>query len=62
MARSPGSLFRTVLIDGGSSVEAQTHGDWRLIARDDGSTDRTPAILRAFRVRHPGKVVMVKSS
>lgn len=38
------------------SVVAQTHGDWRLIARDDGSTDRTPEILSAFQARHPGKV------
>ncbi|MEE8504787.1 MAG: glycosyltransferase family 2 protein, partial [Kiloniellales bacterium] len=42
------------------SIAAQTHGDWRLIARDDGSTDRTPEILDAFRTRHPGKVVVLE--
>lgn len=38
------------------SIAAQTHEDWRLMVRDDGSTDRTPEILRAFQARHPGKV------
>ncbi len=42
------------------SIAAQTHGDWRLIARDDGSTDRTPEILQAFRTRHPDKVVVLE--
>lgn len=42
------------------SIAAQTHGDWRLIARDDGSTDRTPEILDAFRTRHPDKVVVLE--
>lgn len=38
------------------SIAAQTHEDWRLIARDDGSTDRTPEILSAFQARHAGRV------
>jgi len=38
------------------SVAAQTHRDWRMIVRDDGSTDRTPEILAHFQMRHPGKV------
>ena len=42
------------------SIAAQAHGDWRLIARDDGSSDRTPEILEAFRMRHPGKVVVLE--
>ncbi len=42
------------------SIAAQTHGDWRLIARDDGSADRTAEILDAFRARHPDKVVVLQ--
>lgn len=30
------------------SFRAQTHADWVLYWRDDGSTDETPAIVRAF--------------
>ncbi|MCZ6772809.1 MAG: glycosyltransferase family 2 protein [Proteobacteria bacterium] len=42
------------------SIAAQTHRDWRLIARDDGSADRTSEILDAFRTRHPDKVVVLE--
>lgn len=28
-----------------ASIAAQTHSDWRLFIRDDGSTDETPALL-----------------
>ena len=42
------------------SIAAQTHGDWRLIARDDGSADRTTEVMDAFRARHPDKVVVVE--
>jgi len=42
------------------SIAAQTHGDWQLIARDDGSSDRTAAILDAFRARHSDKVVVLE--
>ncbi len=42
------------------SIAAQTHGDWQLIARDDGSSDRTAAILDAFRARHSDKVVVLR--
>lgn len=38
------------------SIEAQTHENWRLIARDDGSTDGTLEILKNFYGRHPNKV------
>lgn len=31
-----------------TSFAAQSHGDWRLIASDDGSTDDSAAILQAF--------------
>ena len=42
------------------SVESQTHRNWRLIVRDDGSTDKTPEIIEAFRARHPDKVVVLR--
>ncbi|HEY9154628.1 MAG TPA: glycosyltransferase family 2 protein [Opitutaceae bacterium] len=44
------------------SIAAQTHGDWRLIARDDGSNDSTCAILGEFRARLPNKVVLVEDA
>lgn len=41
------------------SIEIQTHRNWRLVVRDDGSTDKTPEIIEAFRARHPDKVVVL---
>lgn len=38
------------------SIARQTHCNWRLIASDDGSTDRTLSILDGFRQRHPDRV------
>src|SRR5262245_40587271 len=42
------------------SIEAQTHPNWRLIARDDGSTDGTLAVIETFRARHSEKVVVLR--
>lgn len=39
-----------------ASLEAQTHRDWRLIIRDDCSTDTTPLIIDAFAQRHNARV------
>ncbi|MBV8465906.1 MAG: glycosyltransferase family 2 protein [Burkholderiales bacterium] len=39
-----------------ASIAAQTHGDWRLIARDDGSSDGTVEILKDFAGRYPERV------
>lgn len=33
------------------SIIAQTHQNWRILARDDGSSDGTVAMLRAYRGR-----------
>ena len=41
------------------SLLAQTHGDWRLLARDDGSTDRTVEILRTYQAEHPDRMTVV---
>ncbi|PZQ99897.1 MAG: glycosyl transferase [Cereibacter sphaeroides] len=35
------------------SLLAQSHGDWRLLASDDGSSDATANMLRAFGRAHP---------
>lgn len=43
-----------------ASIEAQTHRDWRLIVRDDGSTDNTPSIIEAFAQRHGGRVRILR--
>ena len=57
LATYNGAAFLEEQLD---SIVTQTRPDWRLIARDDGSTDRTPEILQAFRERHPDKVVMLE--
>lgn len=44
-----------------ASLERQTIASWRLIARDDGSTDRTAAILGEFRRRRPDAVRLIES-
>jgi len=41
------------------SIAAQTHENWRVIARDDGSSDDTLAVLEAFRARCPDKVTVL---
>jgi CMP-N-acetylneuraminic acid synthetase len=39
-----------------ASVERQSFAGWELIVIDDGSRDDTPAIVEAFRLRHPERV------
>lgn len=41
------------------SLFEQTDQAWRLIVRDDGSQDDTPAILAEYKERHPTKVEVV---
>jgi hypothetical protein len=43
-----------------ASLERQTHADWRLTIRDDGSADRTPAIIEAFAQRHTDRVQILR--
>ena len=41
------------------AVLAQTYQDFRLIIRDDGSSDSTPAIIEDYARRYPAKIVIV---
>ncbi len=43
------------------SLLAQTHAGWTLLARDDGSTDGTPAILERYANRHAGRIRVLPS-
>src|SRR5437763_17125550 len=43
-----------------SSLEGQSRADWRLIVRDDLSSDASPAILDAFAERHAGRVDVLR--
>jgi glycosyltransferase involved in cell wall biosynthesis len=38
---------------------AQTNQDWTLLVRDDASPDQTLEILRAWRTRYPGRIVII---
>ncbi|MBQ7221223.1 MAG: glycosyltransferase [Synergistaceae bacterium] len=41
------------------SILAQTYQDFRLIIRDDDSTDNTPAIIEEYAARYPDKIQVV---
>lgn len=43
------------------SLFAQTHQDWTLYVRDDGSTDHTPDILKAYQDRYGADRMVVTS-
>ena len=42
-----------------TSILVQTFQDFRLIIRDDASTDNTPAILEEYAASYPGKIQIV---
>lgn len=42
------------------SILGQTHEDWRLFIRDDGSSDATPNILRQYAGRHPDRISLIE--
>lgn len=42
------------------SILTQTAENWRLIARDDGSTDNSVAILKDFAARHPDRISLLE--
>lgn len=41
------------------SLFNQTYTNWRLIIRDDCSTDNTPAIIHKYKHQHPDKIVIL---
>ena len=43
------------------SILAQTVSDWRLLVRDDGSTDGTKAILDDYARRYPERIRLMES-
>lgn len=42
------------------SIQRQSYTGWSILARDDGSTDNTVAILEDFADRHPHKLNLIK--
>lgn len=56
LATYQGARFLPELL---TSLEAQTYVDWRLLARDDGSSDATVAIIAEFQRRHGDRVVIM---
>jgi len=44
-----------------NSLLAQTHANWCLLIRDDGSTDSTPTILAGYQKRFPTRIKIVSS-
>lgn len=57
LATYNGARYLPVQLD---SLLAQTHQDWRVIARDDGSTDTSLEVLENYAAAHPGKFILVK--
>ncbi|MBR4195984.1 MAG: glycosyltransferase family 2 protein [Synergistaceae bacterium] len=56
MASYNGERYIAEQID---SILAQTFTDWRLLIRDDGSGDNTPAIIEAYAEKYPGKIQVI---
>jgi glycosyltransferase involved in cell wall biosynthesis len=44
------------------SLFAQSYKEWRLLVRDDGSTDSTVELLEKYEAKHPDKIVLLKGS
>lgn len=41
------------------SIKTQTWPHWKILARDDGSTDQTAKILRQFQTKQPGRIRLI---
>lgn len=53
LATYNGSMYLPELLN---SLEQQTYSDWRLIVRDDGSTDETLSLIECWAKSHQGNV------
>lgn len=42
-----------------NSILSQTYTNWRLIIRDDGSSDATKTIIESYTLSHPDKIIIV---
>lgn len=51
-----GGRYLTEQLD---SIFAQTNTDWKLLIRDDGSTDDTSDIIERYATKYSGKIVLV---
>ncbi|MBQ7169041.1 MAG: glycosyltransferase family 2 protein [Synergistaceae bacterium] len=56
MATYNGGKYIAEQID---SILAQTFTDWRLLIRDDGSTDDTLSIIADYESKYPGKIQVI---
>ncbi|MCX6073155.1 MAG: glycosyltransferase family 2 protein [Campylobacterales bacterium] len=56
LATYNGKRFLAVQID---SILSQTYTDWKLLIRDDGSTDGTLHIITDFARRYPDKIIPI---
>lgn len=59
LASYNGELF---IADQLESLAEQSYPFWKLIARDDGSSDKTPEYLNEFARKYPGKVQIVRDN
>lgn len=59
LATYNGAQFLAAQIE---SLLSQTYGNWRLIARDDGSTDGSLGILKDYAGRHPGRIELLEDA
>src|SRR5438045_1441320 len=44
------------------SLLKQTYTNWRLLIRDDNSTDNTPAVLQHYQQLYPDKITIVPNN
>ncbi len=58
LATYNGETYLPALI---GSIEAQRDRDYRVLVRDDGSHDGTLALIRAWQVRDPTRVVIIET-